>query len=400
MPKISIVIPIYNVERYLSYCLDSVRKQSFSDFEVIMVDDGSTDQSGKIADIYTKLDARFKVIHGANRGLPAARNRGIDAATGEILMTLDSDDYLKDSAFETVVEVFDESVDVVVFGADCVPSATARQDYVFALSPQAQVFEGFHPDLVFEARTRPFSWRAAARLSFMNERHIRYDEDLDLGEDQVFLFKLYPQARKTIVLPDKLYIYRHARIGSITSNCLQDIEVMVPKHLIVFSKALKSWRELGLLCGNELYFVHWSMFFVFYDALCMEGQPALDAVNSYKAMLLEYIPEASQVMAHESRYAQRILEQLLSQEVTEQSISSMKAEFDKYWLGRKALLKRCLTKPFGRFMHKRWERIEQKEIAAKNSQAAVQTKELESAVDASLVLLVSEAKSQGIVLNL
>lgn len=93
-PLISVIIPVYNVEKYLRRCLDSVIAQTYQKLEIICVDDGSIDDSGKICDQYAVRDARIKVIHQENQGLSAARNRGIDAADGEYIAFVDSDDYI------------------------------------------------------------------------------------------------------------------------------------------------------------------------------------------------------------------------------------------------------------------------------------------------------------------
>ena len=92
MPVISIVIPVFNVERYLPQCLNSIRNQSFTDFEAICVDDGSTDGSGDLLDRYAQVDSRFRVIRTDNCGVGHARNTGIDAAQGAIISFVDADD--------------------------------------------------------------------------------------------------------------------------------------------------------------------------------------------------------------------------------------------------------------------------------------------------------------------
>lgn len=89
---VSIIVPVYNVEEYLRECVDSVLNQTYSDVEVILVDDGSTDQSGNICDEYAKMDSRIKVIHKKNRGVSSARNTGIETASGERIIFVDSDD--------------------------------------------------------------------------------------------------------------------------------------------------------------------------------------------------------------------------------------------------------------------------------------------------------------------
>ncbi|HKH18901.1 MAG TPA: CDP-glycerol glycerophosphotransferase family protein [Solirubrobacteraceae bacterium] len=109
MPRISVVVPIYNVERYLPACLDSVARQTIEDFEVVMVNDGSTDGSADLANEYSRRDSRFRLVHQENAGLSAARNTGIDAATGEFMAFLDSDDVLPPTAYELLLGALDET---------------------------------------------------------------------------------------------------------------------------------------------------------------------------------------------------------------------------------------------------------------------------------------------------
>ena len=95
MPKISVIVPVYKVEAYLQECVDSILAQTFEDFELILVDDGSPDNCGAICDAYAGKDSRVKVIHQENQGLSGARNTGIEASKGEFLTFVDSDDMVK-----------------------------------------------------------------------------------------------------------------------------------------------------------------------------------------------------------------------------------------------------------------------------------------------------------------
>lgn len=114
-PLISVIIPVYNVEKYLRRCLDSVIAQTYQKIEIICVDDGSIDDSGKICDQYAVRDARIKVIHQENQGLSAARNRGLDAAEGEYIAFVDSDDYILEGMYKKMLDkLLDYSVDLCV----------------------------------------------------------------------------------------------------------------------------------------------------------------------------------------------------------------------------------------------------------------------------------------------
>lgn len=104
MSLISIIVPVYKVEKFIRECLDSVRRQSYQDWEMILVDDGSPDKCPEICDVYARLDSRIKVIHQDNGGLSLARNAGICNARGEYLYFLDSDDLLPDDALKSLVE--------------------------------------------------------------------------------------------------------------------------------------------------------------------------------------------------------------------------------------------------------------------------------------------------------
>jgi glycosyltransferase involved in cell wall biosynthesis len=119
MSLISVIVPIYNVEKYLTRALDSILAQTYHDWEAILVDDGSIDKSGSIADEYAQKDERFKVIHKENGGLSDARNVGTEHVTGEYLLFLDSDDFLHPQLMELCIQVAQrDSSDLVAFTYD------------------------------------------------------------------------------------------------------------------------------------------------------------------------------------------------------------------------------------------------------------------------------------------
>lgn len=116
-PKVSVIIPVYNVDHYLEQCVNSILGQSFGDFELILVDDGSKDQSGAICDEYEKKDVRVKVIHQQNAGSSAARNTGLKVANGIYILFVDADDWVDSNHIESMVETAErESADVVFCG--------------------------------------------------------------------------------------------------------------------------------------------------------------------------------------------------------------------------------------------------------------------------------------------
>ena len=117
MPELSIIVPVYKVEKYLPKCIDSILAQTFTDFELILIDDGSPDRCGEICDEYAIKDERIVVIHQVNRGVSAARNAGLDAAKGEYIGFVDSDDWIKPEMYEIMVRTaIDKKADVVICG--------------------------------------------------------------------------------------------------------------------------------------------------------------------------------------------------------------------------------------------------------------------------------------------
>ena len=113
-PRLSVIVPVYKVENYLRDCIDSILNQTFTDFELILVDDGSPDQCGKICDEYAALDKRVRVIHKSNGGLSDARNKGIDASKGDIIGFVDSDDKISDDMYQKMIQYMDDhQLDIV-----------------------------------------------------------------------------------------------------------------------------------------------------------------------------------------------------------------------------------------------------------------------------------------------
>ena len=132
-PRLSIIVPVYNVEHYLRKSVDSILKQTFADFELILVDDGSPDNSGKICDEYAKKDLRIKVIHKKNGGLSDARNNGIEVAKGEIIGFVDSDDEIDATMYQEMIKYLDEyQLDIVC--ADTFVIKNGKKSFVMTSS--------------------------------------------------------------------------------------------------------------------------------------------------------------------------------------------------------------------------------------------------------------------------
>ena len=184
--KFSVIIPVYKVEQYLNQCVDSVLNQSFKDFELILVDDGSPDNCPKICDDYAKKDARVKVIHQQNGGQACARNTGLSYAVGMYIIFLDSDDYLIDStALEKINDKTVAEPDVILYGYRKLFESDGSfstpvcnfPEVVRGISPAAYLNE-----LLLSGSYSGTAWCKAIRTMFLKDNDIEFKPGL-ISED-------------------------------------------------------------------------------------------------------------------------------------------------------------------------------------------------------------------------
>lgn len=269
MKQISIIIPVYNAESTIKNTLESLLQQTYKNIEIVCVDDGSSDDSLRILNDYSNAyPERIKVIHQENKGVSVARNTGIDAANGEILMFVDADDNLTTRACERISEVFrDGTIEVFTFGFVCRPEEAMPLGMSKELRPPEKTYSHFHPDLLFKDKSRPYICRTAVTKQLIYREHIRFEPDITLGEDQIIYFLLYPLANKIALSPEQLYIYNMNNESATHSNA-NDAEGSLKKlqqHMLVVETILREWKQRGLekLCQAEL--LNWVLDFVMFD---------------------------------------------------------------------------------------------------------------------------------------
>ncbi len=313
MPVFSIIVPIYNVEKYVSLCLYSLRRQSFGDIEIICVDDGSTDDSAEIARMHAACDARIRLIRKPNGGLSSARNAGIRSASGEYLLFVDSDDFLSEGACESLVALFAESsADVITFGANPTPKSASDFWTDRCLSPRDAVYDGFSTDLLFGDASRPYVWRTALRRSFVEENSICFDEKVGFGEDQVIYFDLYALSSRTVLSRLKLYNYRLSRKGSLMETVLSKSDKKVNEHLNIVEAILASWNKRSLmgLCPSEL--LDWILEFLFEDIFRLPETKRDTAFQRLGLLISGYFNDLSFVRDDFGVYAEKVIKGLLA----------------------------------------------------------------------------------------
>ena len=265
--KVSLIVPVYNVEGFLAQSIESCCRQTLRDLEIICVDDGSTDQSGKMLEEFKKADHRIKIIHKQNGGLSSARNAGMKAANGEWIMFLDSDDYLEPNACERVwIESQEAPTEIITFGSTFFPDYPAPLDsggLNYVLTVHSHRYTQFSPDILFHIpESHPFVWRQAYSNDLLQKTGILFDETAKFGEDILFQFQIFPLANDFSFITDTLYHYRVGRKGSLMQQADNNLEKKLTWHIKIAEKIFTSWNRYGLLDAHGGELLAWSIRYV------------------------------------------------------------------------------------------------------------------------------------------
>lgn len=214
---VSFVIPAYNVGKYIENCIHSIIHQTIPSWELILVDDGSTDTTPDICDKYANLDARIHVIHQENQGSAVARNSGFDVACGQWVAFIDGDDWIEENYIEILQSYMKDEYDFIMYSYDEVHGTTVKNKYC---SEENIILDknDFHL-LVMDvidteqrmkkvAASRSQFWTKLYNRQFLLKNGIRSDAKLRMSQDVMFNLCVYNHAKKAIFLPKKLYHYR------------------------------------------------------------------------------------------------------------------------------------------------------------------------------------------------
>ena len=220
--KISVIVPVYNVEEYLEKCLDSVTNQTLKDIEIICINDGSTDNSLEILKTYAGQDNRIVIINKQNEGVAAARNDGLDIAQGDYIMFLDSDDYLTPEACETAYnKITEKNADIGVF------SHFENENGICLESPKNKNVRQFAQDetLTDYSCFQIMSCDKIYKKSFLNDNNLRFPKGIKNAEDSVFCWCCLFNRPKYCFIEKPIYIYIVNRKNSATNayeNCIKN----------------------------------------------------------------------------------------------------------------------------------------------------------------------------------
>ena len=217
MFKISVIIPVYNAERYLKKCLDSLLEQTFQDYEVIIVNDGSKDSSGEICEEYKKLNNKIQVIHQENQGVSKARNAAIEKALGEWLFFLDADDELFKDSLEIL---YSHSKDVDLVVGECVVYSTEGE---IIFTPPKTFVEHLDKNSTLKLLYRPYFiyqgylWNKLYKRSILTDNNIRFNEKISFGEDKLMIVEYMSHCNNSTYTSQPVYKY-YRRVDSAMSS--------------------------------------------------------------------------------------------------------------------------------------------------------------------------------------
>lgn len=238
-PKISVIVPVYKVEKFLKRCVDSILAQTFTDFELLLIDDGSPDNSGKICDEYAEKDKRVRVFHKENAGVSSARNLGLDNARGEWIVFADSDDSFHIDTFSVFRLKMDESIDVIE-----IPYKKEDGEIIY---PSLDKSSLYLPQLTTYYANHFFNvvWLKFYKRNLIGKK--RFLEKMKIGEDAIFLLLVLPQSKGVYISKYGYYFHDYNSEGAmagVTSTSIGDFE---EQHDIVFHYIVQNKMENNII---------------------------------------------------------------------------------------------------------------------------------------------------------
>lgn len=266
MPLVSIVVPIYKVEKYLSRCVQSLLNQTLKDIEIILVDDGSPDKCSQMCDNYLKVDKRIKVVHKTNGGLSSARNAGISVAAGKYIGFVDSDDSILSTMYEELYSVISKyDCDFVMSdyeritrdGKGYLKSLNIKEGYY----DKKQIIKDIYPDLIM-GRNLDYGpllsvWHCLYNLDFLKQYSLQFDEDVKWSEDNIFSVFIGYYANSFYYLKGKgLYKY-YENAGTITTSYREgawNVYCLMNDHLRKFFGDIIEYNFSQQLNLHQIYY--------------------------------------------------------------------------------------------------------------------------------------------------
>lgn len=281
-PLVSVIVPVYNIEDYIEACIKSIQDQTYQNLQIILVDDGSTDESGAICDAYASTDDRIEVIHQKNGGLVAARKRGLATAEGTYIGFVDGDDYIESEMYMALVR------EIEVSRTDFVHCGYWKGDTQKIVSPAGVVDVSFEKERFFaeavlgpDKYIRPSIWSKLFQAQLIKKCYRQVPDSASFGEDVLTLFLAVLESRKVAFLDNAYYHYR-IREGSLAhKNQIRDLKHVFHLHENL-CEILRSYERYEtcvdmideFLWGNLLWYMSRASRHPFQIAMCGFADPA------------------------------------------------------------------------------------------------------------------------------
>jgi glycosyltransferase involved in cell wall biosynthesis len=218
---ISIIVPVYNAEKYLAKCIDSVLSQSYTNFELLLIDDGSTDSGGQICDDYAKKDNRIKVIHQKNAGVSAARNHGIRESKGDYICFIDADDWVNIDYLETYISVIKLHFPDFIISGYTYDFISSKKTIEYSIPPRNAYTQEEISVLLPELHNNALLvsiWSKFFKKSIINNYSLQFDETINYWEDTVFCWNFLLHVKSISVIENAGYHYRKDDSDSLTKK--------------------------------------------------------------------------------------------------------------------------------------------------------------------------------------
>lgn len=271
---VSIIVPVYRVEKYLNECVNSLVNQSYANCEIILVDDGSDDKCPELCDQLALIYNNIKVIHQKNKGQAAARNAGLEIANGDFIAFCDSDDRYKPDMIEKMIKIaINKNVDLVISGFETFPNGKITIPG-FITNSVCTPYELIQScSKIHSGNEMCFSWRFFVSGKLIREKKIRFNENISFGEDVLFNIQITMLSSAIFVLPEPLYEYRIDNPNSIMrTNYKASLDDKVSKQYV---EKLKLNIEYGLNKYND-----WVEDLAYYNITGFAGMLFRNILNS------------------------------------------------------------------------------------------------------------------------
>lgn len=288
MPRVSIIVPVYECEKYISHCIDGIIAQTYTDWELLLIDDGSLDCSGNICDEYATKDSRIRVFHKANGGVSSTRNVGLDYAEGQWVAFVDSDDILYPKALEVFVGQMEKyNLDLI----QCHYNRVYKEEHISYMTTEIMTGTQYAESDSYLTCV----WGGLFKVSIIQGHHLRFDENIRLGEDQLFLLDYMQYCQSIMRIADVLYFYRNNE-NSAVNNPKVEYELA---SVIAFNKMKKTNPIASKRCDAML-------LYYFVSLTLISRMPVSGIRKLYEDVSIDYINPGADIVSRYTYYLIKI----------------------------------------------------------------------------------------------